>query len=62
MSRKKCASSSGDTSSINPYSTQAGWLRILNDFEREGKSEHLKSRVKAIIEGFRDIPNYLPNK
>ncbi len=56
------ASSSGDTSRIHPYLTQSGWLSRLHDFEREGKSEHLKSRVWAIIVGLRDIPKYLPDE
>jgi len=60
MSRKKHASSSGDTSSIDPYMTQAGWLQILHDFKEQKKSESIILRVEKIIEGFRDIPNYLP--
>lgn len=58
---KNHASSSGDTSAIDPYKTQAGWLTILHDFKREGRSECLIKRVEAIIGGFKDIPNYLPN-
>jgi hypothetical protein len=57
---KKVASSSGDTSAVDPWTTQAGWLQILDDFKKAKKPESMIKRVEDIIEGFRDIPNYLP--